>query len=170
MGKDQKFAKSIFGQYAVDYEKRVDFERLRKERLENVQEGIRNAELGGLLLYDPINIRYTTGTRYGGSGLVARKFLRFVLVPGQGDPILYEYPYAAPHSRKLVDNVELAKSWWYFYAGENAESMAKEWAKEVAAALRRWVSSRKGLVWTTWTSMDSRRWSVKGSRSRMPPG
>ena len=136
MGKDQKFAKSIFGQYAVDYEKRVDFERLRKERLERVQEGIRNAQLGGLLLYDPINIRYTTGTRYGGSGLVARKFLRFVIVPGQGDPILYEYPYAAPHSSKLVDNVELAKSWWHFYAGENAESMAKEWAKEVAASLQ----------------------------------
>jgi len=140
-----KEAKSIFGQYGVDYERRVNFEELRKERMEKVQQEIKDADLGALILYDPISIRYATGAKFGGSGLIARKFLRFLLVPKEGDALLYEYPYAQPHTAKLLDNVQKATTWWYFYAGETAENTAKAWAKKVTGALKK-MGLRKEMV------------------------
>ena len=50
---------------AVDWEQRVDFPRLRRERLERAQAALAASDLGALLLFDPNNIRYVTSTHIG---------------------------------------------------------------------------------------------------------
>jgi Xaa-Pro aminopeptidase len=47
--------------FAVDYEKRIDFERLRHDRKEKVREEMKKAGVGAILTFDPDNIRYITG-------------------------------------------------------------------------------------------------------------
>ena len=47
---------------AVDWEQRIDFARLREERLERAKASLEAFELGALLMFDPNNIRYVTST------------------------------------------------------------------------------------------------------------
>jgi Xaa-Pro aminopeptidase len=47
-----------FGKYAVDYEQRVDYPRLRRERVANVRAQMETDGVGALITWDPDNIRY----------------------------------------------------------------------------------------------------------------
>ncbi len=48
----------LMGTNAVDFEDRVDMDRLKTERLGRLREQMTVADLGGMLLFDPHNIRY----------------------------------------------------------------------------------------------------------------
>ena len=50
------------GHMSVDFERRVDFDRLRTYRLARARQALKNSECGALLLFDVNNIRYITGT------------------------------------------------------------------------------------------------------------
>ncbi len=50
------------GRMGVDFEQRVDFDRLRRYRLDRVRAALEASELGALLLFDFNNIRYTSAT------------------------------------------------------------------------------------------------------------
>jgi Xaa-Pro aminopeptidase len=80
---------------SVDWEQRVDFPRLRRERLERAQAALEASDLGALLLFDPNNIRYVTSSHIG--EWARDKNARFVLLPRGGDPILWDFGSAARH-------------------------------------------------------------------------
>jgi len=80
---------------AVDWEQRVDFPRLRRERLERARSALRESDLGALLLFDPNNIRYVTSTHIG--EWARDKNARYVFLPREGDPILWDFGSAARH-------------------------------------------------------------------------
>ena len=50
---------------AVDWEQRVDFDRLRCYRLGRAKVALESSDLGALLLFDPNNLRYVTSTAIG---------------------------------------------------------------------------------------------------------
>ena len=54
-----------FGPMNVDWEQRVDMDRLRRERLQRLQGLLAASELGALLCFDQSNIRYVTATHIG---------------------------------------------------------------------------------------------------------
>jgi hypothetical protein len=76
-----------FGQMGVDFEERVNYERLRKGRLERAKESLRQHELGALLCYDFDNIRYITGTHVG--EWCRNKMNRFTILPIGEDPFAF---------------------------------------------------------------------------------
>jgi Xaa-Pro aminopeptidase len=78
---------------AVDWEQRIDFARLRRERLERAQTALNASDLGALLLFDPNNIRYVTSTHIG--EWARDKNARYVFLPRGGDPILWDFGSAA---------------------------------------------------------------------------
>jgi Xaa-Pro aminopeptidase len=81
---------------AVDWEQRIDFSRLRRERLERAQASLEASDLGALLLFDPNNIRYVTSTHIG--EWARDKNARFTLLcRGGADPILWDFGSAARH-------------------------------------------------------------------------
>ena len=43
---------------AVDWEQRVDFDRLRRHRMARAKAALEESDLGALLLFDPNNLRY----------------------------------------------------------------------------------------------------------------
>jgi Xaa-Pro dipeptidase len=51
------------GQFAVDYEQRVDLERLRGERLERARAALKASPLDALLVWKDENVRYLSGLR-----------------------------------------------------------------------------------------------------------
>jgi Xaa-Pro aminopeptidase len=84
-----------FGTNAVDWEQRVDFDRLRSERLERAKRGLAESELGALLCFDMANIRYITATHIGTWAM--DKLIRFCLLPQGDEPIMWDFGSAARH-------------------------------------------------------------------------
>ncbi|WP_442576556.1 M24 family metallopeptidase [Microbacterium sp. F51-2R] len=89
------------GQNAVDYEHRVDFDRLRDYRLARAQAALEASECGAFLLFDFYNIRYTTQTWIGGA--LGDKMIRYALLMRGHDPILWDFGSAVRHHKLYSD-------------------------------------------------------------------
>jgi len=84
-----------FGTNAVDWEQRVDFDRLRTQRLARLTAQLEKSELGALLSFDMPNTRYMTATHIGTWAM--DKLIRFALLPRGGEPIVWDFGSAARH-------------------------------------------------------------------------
>jgi Xaa-Pro dipeptidase len=84
-----------YGPNAVDWEERVDFDRLRRQRLGRLKETLERSELGALLSFDFHNIRYMTSTHIGTWAM--DKLIRFALLPRGGEPVIWDFGSAARH-------------------------------------------------------------------------
>jgi Xaa-Pro dipeptidase len=85
------------GHNAVDFEERVDFERLRAYRLERARTALESSECGAFLLFDFYNIRYATQTWIGGA--LGDKMTRYALLARDGEPMLWDFGSAARHHK-----------------------------------------------------------------------
>jgi Xaa-Pro aminopeptidase len=86
-----------YGTNVVDWEQRVDFDRLRRERLARARAALRDSELGALLCFDMNNIRYITATHIGTWAI--DKLVRFCLLPQGDEPIMWDFGSAARHHK-----------------------------------------------------------------------
>src|SRR5919109_1910462 len=86
-----------YGTNAVDWEQRVDFDRLRTERLARAKAALARSELGALLCFDMNNIRYITATHIGTWAI--DKLVRFTLLPQNDEPIMWDFGSAARHHK-----------------------------------------------------------------------
>jgi Xaa-Pro aminopeptidase len=84
-----------FGLMGVDWEERVNLDRLRQDRLHRIKSALKNSELGALLCFDMNNIRYITATHIGTWAM--DKLVRFSLLPQNDEPILWDFGSAARH-------------------------------------------------------------------------
>jgi Xaa-Pro aminopeptidase len=80
---------------AVDWEQRIDFAKLRADRLTRAKTHLEASDLGALLLFDPNNIRYVTSTHVG--EWARDKNARWVLLARGAEPILWDFGSAAKH-------------------------------------------------------------------------
>lgn len=86
------------GHMGVDYESRVDFDRLRKYRIGRAKEALNGSECGAFLLFDFYNIRYTTQTWIGGA--LGDKMTRYALLTRDGgEPMLWDFGSAVRHHK-----------------------------------------------------------------------
>ncbi len=86
------------GHMGVDYESRVDFDRLRKYRIGRAKEALNGSECGSFLLFDFYNIRYTTQTWIGGA--LGDKMTRYALLTRDGgEPMLWDFGSAVRHHK-----------------------------------------------------------------------
>jgi Xaa-Pro aminopeptidase len=85
------------GHMGVDYEERVNFDRLRQYRLARAMASLESSECGAFLLFDFYNIRYTTQTWIGGA--LGDKMTRYALLTRDHRPRLWDFGSAARHHR-----------------------------------------------------------------------
>ncbi|HEX9057896.1 MAG TPA: Xaa-Pro peptidase family protein [Ktedonobacterales bacterium] len=90
-------ALKTYGLMGVDWEERVDFERLRTERLTRIKRLLKESELGALLCFDMNNIRYITATHIGTWAM--DKLARFTLLAQDDEPIMWDFGSAARHHK-----------------------------------------------------------------------
>jgi Xaa-Pro dipeptidase len=83
------------GHGGVDFEQRVDFDRLRRYRLDRARAALDSSECGAFLLFDFYNIRYATQTWIGGA--LGDKMTRYALLARGGEPILWDFGSAEKH-------------------------------------------------------------------------
>jgi len=85
------------GVMAVDWENRVDFEKLRQYRLDRVRQMLTKFDLGAVLLFETSNIRYATATQIGYWAF--NKGERWALVTREGRPKVWDFGSAAKAHR-----------------------------------------------------------------------
>src|SRR3982074_313945 len=84
---------ATYGMNAVDWEARIDVERLRTDRLARLKAALDRSEAGSLLTFDFHNIRYMTATHIGTWAI--DKMIRFAVLPRGGEPVLWAFGSAA---------------------------------------------------------------------------
>ncbi|MGE5123723.1 MAG: M24 family metallopeptidase [Acidobacteriaceae bacterium] len=103
-----------WGTMAVDWETRINYERLRQYRLKRAMDQQEKHGIGAFLCFDFYNIRYITSAHIG--EWARDKLNRYVLLPQGRDPILFEMGTAALahklHSPWLADHVRYALPTW----------------------------------------------------------
>ena len=90
-------AVKTFGTMQVDWERRADLDRLRRERLARAKAHLADSQLGALLCFDMSNIRYITATHIGTWAM--DKLIRFCLLPQGDEPIMWDFGSAARHHK-----------------------------------------------------------------------
>jgi Xaa-Pro aminopeptidase len=86
---------ATFGTNAVDWEERINFDRLRTDRLASLRRHLEESDLGALLAFDFSNIRYMSATHIGTWAM--DKAIRFSLITRHSDPIVWDFGSAAKH-------------------------------------------------------------------------
>src|SRR3954467_3196148 len=86
---------ATYGTNVVDWESRVDVDRLRTDRLRRLRDELDKSELGAILAFDFTNIRYMTSTHIG--TWAVDKLIRFSLLVRGGEPIIWDFGSAARH-------------------------------------------------------------------------
>ena len=84
-----------YGTNAVDWEQRVDVDRLRTQRLTRLRTELEGSSLGAVLAFDFTNIRYMTSTHIG--TWAVDKLIRSALLVRGGEPIVWDFGSAAKH-------------------------------------------------------------------------
>ena len=88
---------ATFGTNQVDWEQRLDFDKLRTERLAKLKVELEKSSVGALLAFDFANIRYMSSTHIGTWAI--DKAIRFALVTRKSDPIVWDFGSAAKHHK-----------------------------------------------------------------------
>lgn len=78
----------LYSQTGADWQYRVDFDRLRSDRLQKAKEQMNKHDLGALVLFAGANIRYVTGSYQGNWKYNIN--IRYAVLPNGGEPVLFE--------------------------------------------------------------------------------
>jgi Xaa-Pro aminopeptidase len=135
-----------WGTNAVDWEERIDMDRLRRERLARLKDHLERSSLGAVLAFDFANIRYMTATHIGTWAM--DKFIRFALLcrggsSGRADdaePIVWDFGSAARHHQLYnpwLDGANRARAGISVLRGafHPDAGIAEELARKIAAEL-----------------------------------
>jgi len=111
-------------------------ERLRRERLARLRAMMREQDLAAVVLLEPYNQRYATGSR-NMFGYFLRNSTRYIYVPIDGPVILFEYPGSAHVSTHLetIDHARTSKVVWSSVNSRDTSSAAP-FAREIADLVR----------------------------------
>jgi Xaa-Pro aminopeptidase len=102
-----------FGTMGTDVEVRVDFDRLRKDRVAKANAALKDAGVDAIMVFDPNNVRYLTSTFLG--EWARDKLARYAIMPTGGQPLLFDFGSAVAAKKKtspwIKDHVFPTSSW-----------------------------------------------------------
>ena len=104
----------LYSNTGADWQYRVDFDRLRSERLAKAREQMEIHDLGALVLFAGANIRYVTGSYQGNWKYNIN--IRYCVLPNGGDPVLFETAGSDLHCARIDlpwmnDKIRPAMTW-----------------------------------------------------------
>jgi Xaa-Pro aminopeptidase len=108
-----------------------DAVKLRAERLTKVREMMAQTDLDAILLFEPYNQRYATGSR-NMFGYFLRNSTRYIYIPRKGPIVLFEYPGSA-HISTWLETIDESRTSKMVFAAVNGRdgSVMKPFAAEI---------------------------------------
>ena len=124
-----------------------DVARMRRDRLARLRAQLVQHDVAGVVLYDPINVRYATGSR----NMVVwtlHNAVRYAFVATDGPVVLFDFHGCGHLSATLdtVDETRAAIGWFFFGAGSRMEEQASRWAAEIAELVIRHGGGNRRLA------------------------
>jgi Xaa-Pro aminopeptidase len=116
---------------------RPDLGALRADRLGRLRCELAQRDYAGIVLGDPINLRYATDSANMQVWCLHNP-VRYAFVATEGPVILFDFHGCALLSAplELVDEVRPACAWYFFNSGARVAEHARAWAAELAALVR----------------------------------
>ncbi|MFY0624149.1 MAG: aminopeptidase P family protein [Pelagimonas sp.] len=113
------------------------FDKARSYRLNRFRKMISDYDVAGLILYDPINIRYA----FDSSNMqvwTSHNPVRYAMILADGPAILWEFKGCEHLNDGLpgIDELRTAVSWMFMSKGDKAIVGVETWADEIADLLR----------------------------------
>ena len=120
---------------------------LREYRLGRLQEQIRAADCAGLLLFDPLNIRYATDTT-NMQLWTTHNAARACFVPPEGKVILWDFHNCEHLSAHLplVGELRGGASFFYFETGDQTQAHADHFAAEIVDIMKHAAPGNKRIA------------------------
>ena len=115
-----------------------DLDEVRRYRLARVREALAARGLAGIILYDPVNIRYATDAS-NMQVWCAHNEARYLCVPTEGPVTLFEFGGGSDlinAGLPTIDEVRGATYVLYFIAGGRQADNARAWAAELDSVIR----------------------------------
>lgn len=104
-------------------------------RVEQVRRRLVEAECAAIVLFDPVHIRYATGTR-NMQVWSMHNICRYAVLFASGETVLFELPSSAHLARAHVDDIRPALSTDFMAVGNRASEMGRRWAASMISLLR----------------------------------
>jgi Xaa-Pro dipeptidase len=130
-----------FGIAGVDWQERVNWDRLRTYRLESARERMKAHGLGAMLCMYDENVRYITSTLAPGWCRL-KPGLRYALLCGDGKPILFEQGDIGVQINRHCpwlpeENVRYSYAWIKGAAGPAAQEQVKKFTNAIIEEMKR---------------------------------
>jgi Xaa-Pro aminopeptidase len=111
----------------------IDLPRMRQDRQARLRAVLHDADVAGILLFDPINIRYATDVSNMQVWCLHNP-VRYLFVATDGPIVLFEFLHCEFLAEGLgtVDEVRPGTSSVHLMAGSNAAEASRRWAAEIA--------------------------------------
>ncbi len=121
--------------------------RLREYRLKRIRGQLRKHDYAGILIWDPLNVRYATDCT-NMQLWSTHNACRCVFVPTEGSVVLWDF-HACGHLSEhlpLVNEVRHGASFFYFESGERVEEHAHAFAEQIDDLLRQYGGGNRRLA------------------------
>ena len=114
-----------------------DMDVARRWRLERIRAELRWRDLAGIVVYDPLNVRYATDST-DMQLWCTHNAVRYAFVATEGPVILWDFHHCEHLSQHLdlIDEIRHGKAWFYYEAAQHARERAGRWAAEIADILK----------------------------------
>lgn len=163
---DPKKACSVPGMsWVSDAMSAIDVRQMHRHRLDRVQHRLQQQDLGAAVLYDPINIRYATGSRNMQVWCMHNP-ARYAFIPAEGKTVLFEFHNCEHLSRDLetIGEIRPARSWNFYYAGANGDAAVRLWAAEIEELMRDRCGANRRLAVDACNAAGARALDRRGVR------
>src|SRR3954469_14894567 len=110
-----------------------DLHAVRQHRLARIRAELATRDLAGVLVYDPLNVRYATDST-NMQLWCTHNAVRYAFVATDGPVVLWDFHNSEHLSAHLplVDEVRHGTPWFYYEAAERGPERARLWAAEIA--------------------------------------
>ena len=133
---------------ALEYtEAPVDIDKVRRYRLERIQEQLRAKDYAGILLFDQVNCRYACDAT-NMQVWCSHYETRCVFIATDGPLILFDYgnyPHLA-EGIPTIDEYRVISSFYYFTAGPRTDERADQFGREIADLVNTYGGGNKRLA------------------------
>ena len=144
-----------FGMVGLDWQQRINWERLRTYRLERARAKMKEHGLSALILMYDENIRYVTSTMTPGWCRL-KPGLRYAMLCGDDAPVIFEQGdigmQIERHSPWIPkDNVRYSYAWIKGAAGPASQQQVKKFVNAVKQEMKKMNPSEPSVVTATYT-------------------
>jgi Xaa-Pro aminopeptidase len=113
-----------------------DMDVARRYRLERIRAELIRRDLAGIVVYDPLNVRYATDST-DMQLWCTHNAVRYAFMATEGPVILWDFHNCEHLSQHLplIDEIRHGTAWHYYEAGQHGRERARVWAAEIADLL-----------------------------------